>query len=125
MRGHLERLVHPGRRAFLQALAGTAALALPRLVAAQGPSATKLGERVTFITGAGNNVIALAGDNGSLLVDAGDAAHAPDLIKLTGKVSTVINTHYHLESTGGNDAMSGAGAKIVAHLNTKLWMTQE
>jgi glyoxylase-like metal-dependent hydrolase (beta-lactamase superfamily II) len=67
----------------------------------------------------------LAGDGGSLLVDAGDTAHATDVLKLAGKVNTVFNTHYHLESTGGNDAMAAAGAKIVAHLNTKLWMTQE
>ena len=111
-------------------------LALPRTTFSQaaqaGPSAplvTKLGERITLITGAGNNVIALAGDKGSLLVDAGDAAHAPallkDVLKLAGTVSTVVNTHYHLESTGGNDAMAKAGAKIVAHMNTKLWMTQE
>jgi glyoxylase-like metal-dependent hydrolase (beta-lactamase superfamily II) len=133
MRRYLE---HRGRREFLQALAGAAALALPRTTAAQtGPSAplttstTSLGERVTLIMGAGNNVIALATDDGSLLVDAGDAAHAPallkDVLKLAGKVSTVFNTHYHLESSGGNDAMAKAGAKIIAHLNTKLWMTQE
>jgi glyoxylase-like metal-dependent hydrolase (beta-lactamase superfamily II) len=116
-----------GRRAFLQTLAGTAALAaLPRTIGAQaGPSTTTLGERLTLITGAGNNVIALAGDSGSLLVDAGNAASAPDVLRLAGKVGTVFNTHYHLESTGGNDAMARAGAKIVAHLNTKLWMTQE
>src|SRR4249919_1158029 len=95
----------PGRREFLQTLAGAAALALPRIARAQAepsaPLATKLGERVTLITGAGNNVIALAGDNGSLLVDAGDAAHAPallkDVLKPAGKVSIVFNTHYHLE----------------------------
>jgi hypothetical protein len=77
---------HLGRRDFLQALAGAAALALPRTAGAQtGASATKLGERITLITGAGNNVLALAGDNGSLLVDAGDAAHAPDVLRLAGK----------------------------------------
>jgi glyoxylase-like metal-dependent hydrolase (beta-lactamase superfamily II) len=123
MRRHFE---HQGRRDFLRALAGAAVLALPRTAGAQaGPVATTLGERVTLMTAAGNNVIALAGDNGSLLVDAGDAAHAPDVLKLAGNISTVFNTHYHLESTGGNDAMAAAGAKIVAHLNTRLWMTQE
>jgi glyoxylase-like metal-dependent hydrolase (beta-lactamase superfamily II) len=117
---------HAGRRDFLQLLAATAALALPRAAAAQArPSATRLGERLTLITGAGNNVVALAGDNGSLLVDAGDAAHAADVLTLAGPASHVFNTHYHLESTGGNDAMARAGARIVAHLNTKLWMTQE
>ena len=114
------------RRQFLQMLTGAVALAFPRAGVAQtGPSATRLAERITLITGAGNNVIALAGDAGSLLVDAGDAAHASELLKVAGRVSTVFNTHYHLESTGGNDAMTRAGAKIVAHLNTKLWMTQE
>jgi glyoxylase-like metal-dependent hydrolase (beta-lactamase superfamily II) len=120
---------HPGRREFLQALVGalgTIPFALPRTTAAQaGPSVTILGERMRLVTGAGNNVIALAGNNGSLLVDAGDAAHVRDLLQGAGKVSTIFNTHYHLESTGGNDAMAGAGATIAAHLNTKLWMTQE
>jgi cyclase len=120
------RLEHSGRREFLRALAGTAVLALPRMTLAQaGPLVTPLGARLRLITGPGNNVIALAGDNGSLLVDSGDAAHARDLLQGAGKVGTVFNTHYHLESTGGNDAMAAAGAKIVAHLNTKLWMTQE
>ena len=116
-----------GRRDVLRALAsGAAALALPRATWAQaGPSATPIAERITLITGAGSNVVALAGDGGSLLVDAGDAAHAADVLRLAVKVSTVFNTHYHLESTGGNDVMAGAGAKIVSHFNTKLWMTQE
>jgi len=105
-------------------------LALPRTSLAQaGPAAIRLGERITLITGAGNNVLALAGNNESLLVDAGDAARAANLrdvlLKLAGKVRTVFNTHYHLESTGGNDAIAGAGAEIAAHRNTKLWMTQE
>ena len=63
---------HPGRREFLQALAGAAALALPRTTGAQaGPSASKLGERITLITGAGNNVLALAGESG-LIAWAGE-----------------------------------------------------
>lgn len=121
-----DRQLRTTRRHFLQALAGTAAFALPRPAWAQAaPAATRLTERITLITGAGNNVVALAGDGASFLVDAGDAAHAADVLKLTGKVGTVFNTHYHLESTGGNDAMAAAGAKIVAHMNTRLWMTQE
>src|SRR4051812_23401412 len=116
----------PGRREFLQILAGAAAVGLPRRAMAQaGPSATKIADKITLITGAGNNVIAFAGEGGSLLVDAGDAAHAADVLKLAGKVSTVFNTHYHLESTGGNDAIATAGVTIVAHMNTRLWMTQE
>lgn len=119
--------MHLGRREFLQALAGAAAAAaLPRPAGAQASlSASKLSDRITLITGAGNNVIAFATGDGSVLVDAGDTAHASDTLRVAGKVSTLFNTHYHLESTGGNDAMAAAGAKIVAHMNTKLWMTQE
>ena len=122
-----ERTLQPQRREFLRSLAaGAAALSLPR--AAFGQSAlttTKLTDSLTLISGAGNNIIALAGSGGSLLVDCGDAAHAQDVLKLTGRVGTVINTHWHLESTGANDAMAKAGAKLVSHVNTQLWMTQE
>jgi cyclase len=115
------------RREFLQILvSGAAALGLSRNAFAQAvPSATKLTEKVTLITGAGNNIVALAGEGGNLLVDCGDAAHAREVLKLTGNVRTVINTHWHLESTGANEVMAKAGAKLVSHVHTKLWMTQE
>jgi cyclase len=113
------------RREFLQTCAaGAAALGLP----ASGQSAltaNKLGDSITLITGAGNNVVSLAGDAGSLLVDCGDSTRAAQVLKLVGRVSTVLNTHWHLESTGANDAMAQAGAKLLSHVNTQGWMTQE
>lgn len=120
-------VMHPQRREFLRTLAGgAAALGLSRAAFADAaPATSKLTDKITLITGAGNNVVVLAGADGNLLVDCGDAAHAQDVLKLAGPVKTVFNTHWHLESTGGNDAMAGAGAKIVAQMNTKLWMTQE
>ena len=114
------------RRDFLHALAGGAALSFSRPAFGQANrAATKLTDRLSLITGAGNNIVVLAGDDGSLLVDCGEAAHAQDVLKLAGNVKTVFNTHWHLESTGANDAMAKAGAKLVSHVNTKLWMTQE
>jgi cyclase len=115
------------RREFHSSLAaGAAALSLPRIAFAQASlAATKLTDTLTLIAGAGNNIIALAGGGGSLLVDCGDAAHAQNVLKVTGRVHTVINTHWHPESTGANDAMAKAGAKLIAHVNTQLWMTQE
>ncbi|MBV8844719.1 MAG: MBL fold metallo-hydrolase [Bryobacterales bacterium] len=120
-------MMNPHRREFLRSLAaGTAAFGLSRSAFADAtPAASKLTDKLTLITGAGNNVVALAGDGGTLLVDCGDAAHAQDVLKLAGNVKTVINTHFHLESTGGNDVMAKAGAKLVSHVNTGLWMTQE
>ncbi len=119
--------MNPQRRQFLQTLAGgAAALSLSRSALAQAsPAATKLTDKVTLITGAGNNIVALASEGGSLLVDCGDAAHAQDVLKLAGNVRTVINTHWHLESTGANDTMAKAGAKLVSQVSTQLWMTQE
>lgn len=119
--------MNPQRREFLRTLAGgAAALSLSGAAFAEAsPTSTKLTDKVTLISGAGNNIVVLAGDGGSLLVDCGDAAHAQDVLKLAGSVKTVINTHWHLESTGANDAMAKAGAKLVSHVNTELWMTQE
>jgi glyoxylase-like metal-dependent hydrolase (beta-lactamase superfamily II) len=127
----------PQRRDFLRALAaGAASLSLSRAGFAQaiplqpspaqaGPAAAKLTDKITLITGAGNNIVALAGDGGSLLVDCGDAAHARDVLKLAGSVKSAFNTHWHTESTGGNDTMAEAGVKLVSHVHTELWMTQE
>jgi cyclase len=121
--------MNPQRREFLHAvIAGAGALGLSRGAFAQAGSplsVTKLTDKITLISGAGNNIVALAGDGGSLLVDCGDATHAQDVLKVAGSVKTVINTHWHLESTGANDAMAKAGAKLVSHVHTKLWMTQE
>ncbi len=136
----------PQRREFLRALAaGATALSLPRAAFTEagptsskrsGPnlhetelSETKLTGTITLISGAGNNIVSVKGDSGSplgsLLVDCGVAEHAQEVLKLTGSVAKVFNTHWHLESTGGNDAMAKAGAKLASHVNTQLWMTQE
>ncbi len=115
------------RREFLRTLAGGAvAPGLSRVGFAETtPAVQKLTDKLTLITGAGNNIVAFKSDEGSLLVDCGDAAHARDVLELTGKVQRVFNTHWHLESTGANDAMAEAGAKLAASVNTELWMTQE
>jgi cyclase len=39
-----------------------------------------------------------------------------------GRVSTVFNTHFHPDHTGGNEALRQAGAAVIAHENTRLWM---
>lgn len=119
--------MHLQRRLFLQGLAGgAAALSLARAGFAEtGPAVSQLTGKLTLISGAGNNIVALAGEGGSLLVDCGEGSHAADVLKLAGSVKTVVNTHWHLESTGANDAMAQAGAKLVSSVDTELWMTQE
>ena len=126
----ISAVMKPQRREFLHALAaGAAALSIPRAAVGQTGSTKltdiKLTDNVRLVTGAGNNIVVLSVGDESLLVDCGDAAHAQDLRQLAGRVRTVFNTHWHPESTGANDAVAKAGAKLVSHVNTKLWMTQE
>jgi glyoxylase-like metal-dependent hydrolase (beta-lactamase superfamily II) len=40
-------------------------------------------------------------------------------------VQTLFNTHWHPEQVGSNEALAKAGATIVAHENTRLWLTED
>ncbi|MDP3739981.1 MAG: MBL fold metallo-hydrolase [Hyphomonadaceae bacterium] len=91
----------------------------------------ELAPGVKLISGAGSNVLAVAGPEGALLVDGGLAQHAPGLIQRalaetgSGKIARLINTHWHLEATGANDLLGAKGTPILAHENTRLWMGTE
>lgn len=82
-------------------------------------SATALNERLWLIAGAGGNVLALRGDEGLLLIDTGlPGSKLPATLREIAKgarVTTVINTHWHVDHTGGNDEFGKAGARIIAH----------
>jgi cyclase len=84
-------------------------------------AASKLNDRLLFISGLGGNLVALRGDEGLLLVDTGapgvTAKLQAELAKFArgAKVHTVLNTHWHAPHTGGNDVFGEAGAKIIAH----------
>ena len=131
------KLVTPNRRAFLKATLGGAAVATlaqwaPQAAFARSKAtplaATKLNDRVTVLSGAGANVVAIGGADGALLVDGGLEARSGELLKLALKetsakrVSTLINTHWHPEQTGSNVALGGRGTRIIAHENTRLWL---
>ena len=76
------------------------------------------------------NVVAQTGANGVLLVDGGSAGASDALMKAVsalpggGPVRTLFNTHWHPEQTGSNERLGKAGAAIIAHENTRLWLTQ-
>jgi len=116
------------RRDVLRAgLVLAAAAALPAAAFAKSSKgaakavATALGDRLLLVSGLGGNVVALRGEEGVLLVDTGAPGATSklqsELKKFAGgaKVSTVINTHWHTEQTGGNDVFGKSGAKIIAH----------
>lgn len=81
---------------------------------------------LSLLRGAGCNVVALAGPEGALMVDGGLAANSAVLLQSvhgalkTSKVHALINTHWHPEQTGSNEAVGGAGGTIIAHVDTQL-----
>jgi cyclase len=79
----------------------------------------------------GNNVIALQGPDGVLLVDGGPAVDSPALLKAmngalkSARVQTLINTHWHPEQVGSNEAVGKGGGAIVSHEVTKLYLGRD
>jgi cyclase len=131
MRDHPNLRGRLGRRQLLTAVAGglLGSLVLPRRVMAQQTGVTALNNRLALMTTGRTNVMALAAPDGNLVVvDTGAPELAEQLIgslrQLSdgGQVTRVFNTHWHPENTGANEALHQAGAAIVAHENTRLWM---
>jgi glyoxylase-like metal-dependent hydrolase (beta-lactamase superfamily II) len=119
--------VRLSRRRFLQL--GGALMMMP-MAPQTSPriSATDLGA-LTLFQGAGCNVIAMRGENGALMIDGGLAANADALLKAvkerTGndRVRTLINTHWHPEQTGANEAVGRDGGVIIAHEKTRMYLS--
>lgn len=86
---------------------------------------TKLANDIEVISGTGGNVLAINSPNGTLLVDDGITQKAPQLAKQLendgyANVTTIIDTHYHFDHTGGNAYFAEHGAKrIIAQDNVK------
>jgi glyoxylase-like metal-dependent hydrolase (beta-lactamase superfamily II) len=118
---------------------GAAGLSLSRWAAAglfthraeQPLTVTRLSGNLAVISGAGGNVVALSGPEGMLLVDCGLAERSHELLETLGtlpggrNIRTVFNTHWHWDHTGANERLRGAGATIIAHENTRLWLGSE
>ena len=91
-------------------------------------TATELVPGMTLLSGAGCNVIAVSGPDGSLLVDGGYARNSKALLQVaahstgTGRVNTLINTHWHPAQTGSNEAIGRAGGLIIAHERTREYL---
>ncbi len=127
------------RRSFLAGLVPVAATAAflkvgPSWAAkpSQAPlTVADVGDRLFVISGAGGNVTVFNSSDGVLLVDGGSPERSRDVLKLvkertgTAKIHTLFNTHWHWDQTGSNEALGGSGTHIVAHENTRLWLSTD
>ncbi|MBW8366670.1 MAG: MBL fold metallo-hydrolase [Arenimonas sp.] len=119
----------------LPATAAFAALLSALPVAAQDFSnvtveSTRVAEGVYTLKGAGGNVGLVVGDDRAFLIDDQYAPMVPKLrdaiARITDKpVSFVLNTHWHGDHTGGNEAFAQAGAMLVAHDNVRLRLSSD
>ena len=85
--------------------------------------AVKVAGNVYMLTGAGGNIGLSVGDDGVFMVDDQFAELAPKIAEAVRAISPkpvrfVLNTHYHLDHTGGNEAL-GHDATIIAHDNVR------
>jgi cyclase len=80
--------------------------------------------------GTGGNIGLSVGKDDAFLIDD---QYAPLVPKIKAAVATVtpkpvrfvVNTHWHADHTGGNEAMAGSGAIVFAHENVRRRMSKE
>ena len=124
-----------GRCAALSALAtALLGIALATPLAAQQEEveyrATRLSDSVTMIRGSGGNVAVSAGEDGVFIVDDQLKPLTDQLLAAIREISAqpirfVINTHYHGDHVGGNEALGESGSVIVAHDKVRERMSRE
>ena len=126
-----------GRRQFLREMAalGGAAFALPYAgplrAATEQLAVVRLSDKMIAVIGPDSNVVCADSSDGVIMVDGGHVAWSEALLRIVGEqfaghpVSTLFNTHWHVEQTGSNGALGERGAQIIAHEHTGLWLGTE
>lgn len=91
---------------------------------------TKLAPGLAMLVGAGGNIAVSTGADGPVIVDDQFAPLAPKIRAAVralqdAPIRFVINTHFHFDHTGGNEAFGAAGALILAHENVRVRLSTE
>ena len=92
--------------------------------------AEKLNDTTYMLVGAGVNIGLSVGEDAVFVIDDQFAPLAPKIkaaiARITPKpVQFVLNTHFHFDHTGGNEALGKDGALIVAHDNVRRRLSSE
>ena len=88
-----------------------------------------LTDNLTMLSGPGGNVVVLTGRDGKLVVDS-FVQPAWTALKQrldgmgSGRITALVDTHWHFDHADNNANFRKAGAEIVAHANTKKRLTE-
>jgi glyoxylase-like metal-dependent hydrolase (beta-lactamase superfamily II) len=85
---------------------------------------TSLGDNIYLFSGDSANVLAISNERSVLLIDSGSADRVTELAHAVYQiahrpVTTVVNTDWHSDHTGGNPYFSSFGVTIIAQANTR------
>ncbi|WP_377810241.1 MBL fold metallo-hydrolase [Azospirillum sp. A29] len=89
----------------------------------------ELRNNITILEGSGGNVAVSGGKDGLVMVDAGISVSRAQMTKALSALSPdpvthLINTHWHFDHADSNAWIGAAGAKIIAHENTRKYLSQ-
>jgi glyoxylase-like metal-dependent hydrolase (beta-lactamase superfamily II) len=87
----------------------------------------RLRNNISVLEGSGGNVAVLTGPDGKLLIDAGIGVSKTQMTKALAELGSdpiahLVNTHWHFDHTDGNAWLNAAGARIIAHENTRKYI---
>lgn len=123
----------------LAVMAACAALA-PDACPAQGTAAAQAAAKpelraqqvrpnLYVIASQAGNVVVWTGAEGTVLVDDGVASSSAQLLEAVGRLARgpvrfVVNTHWHPDHSGGNEAFAKAGAVVISHESVRQRLGQ-
>lgn len=114
------------RPEFFAAVAGALVVVLSGTPGAAQTASNlrQLAPTAWLLTGHDGNVVIVPDEQGVLFVDDERATDLAEMLAAAravspGPVRYVINTHWHLDHSGGNADLAGAGAVIIAHQNVR------
>jgi len=108
-----------------QTAAGQDRAAQMRTAAANAPiKTTKLYDNIYLLQGAGGNMAVQTGADGKLLIDSSFSTAVPKIREALDVLGSdpahlLVNTHWHIDHTDGNEGMHAAGFTIYAHQMTR------
>lgn len=107
-------------------IASALALTVSTPVFAQEPKldVTRLTDTLHMLSGRGGNIGVLTGPDGTFLIDDQMAPVVPALLEKIAELGGdtprfLVNTHYHFDHTGGNEAIGALGTAIISHDNAR------